>query len=138
MYAINRTLIYWKVMQEFLSNHGEDEQFEDPANWASELNISFDTLAFAVALPIGPLQVNSMSPEVQTRLKNVHAILYRVRPRFKSLEEAWQWFSSTPVAGFGDLSASGVITQYGDQGIAMVKSHVEHKKLGGFCLMMFL
>lgn len=121
-------------MEALLSSAEDNRQFEEPALWVQALHTNYETLAYEVDLPVTSLKRKDrfQSPKVQNRLRDIHAILNSVSPWFDSWDAAWLWYRSAPISGFGGLSPSEVVKQYGNAGVRMVQKHIQRKKSGGF------
>lgn len=121
-------------MDMLLSPAENNRQYEEPKFWLNFLHTNIETLANATNLPISSLSRKDRirSPKVQSRLRDVHAILISVSPWFQSMDAAWLWFRSAPLPGFNNMSPSEVLSIYGDEGVAMIQKHIRRKKFGGF------
>lgn len=58
-------------MQELFSQDKHKKQFEDPSRWLNTFHIDYETLAYALKLPVTSLHhhTKNRSEEVQNRLK---------------------------------------------------------------------
>jgi hypothetical protein len=120
-------------MQELLSQSASGTEYEDPKRWIVVFQTDFDTLSNVVGLSLTSLQTGDIStPKVQSRLRDVHAILSNVEPWVGSWGAAWQWYCNAKIPGFDYLSSSQVVSEHGVLGISIVRNHIKRKSFGGF------
>ncbi len=107
---------------------------EQPKNWSVSLNTTVEHIARFIDIPLQSLQRKERlsQPRVQSRLREVHALLQRVRPWFSNDQAAWAWFIGEPLAAFGGLTPSEVIKQFHGEGIVALNDYLTAKSMGGF------
>ena len=87
---------------------------------ASSLGLSRDAVSKTVRLA---------RPAVQTRLREMVEILNRVRPWAGTPQQAFAWYRSQPLPGFGDQTAEALVRE----GRAdAVRRHLDRIAVGGF------
>ena len=87
---------------------------------ASSLGLSRDAVSKTVRLA---------RPPVQTRLREMVEILNRVRPWAGTPQQAFAWYRSQPLAGFGGQTAEALVRE-GRAGA--VRRHLDRIAVGGF------
>lgn len=121
-------------MQEFKINVVPEESIEQPKAWATMFHTTVEHIARFIALPAQSLKRADRltQPRVQTRLKEVRALLRRVRPWFNSDASAWAWYIGEPLDAFGRLTPAEVVKRYGDNGIESINDWISEREMGGF------
>lgn len=107
---------------------------ENPALWADAFYTTTDHIARFVHLPFQSLKRHDRlsQPKIQTRLKEIHMLLRRVRPWFNSDQAAWAWFIGEPLIAFGRLTPSQVVKHFQDSGIDSLNDWITEREMGGF------
>jgi hypothetical protein len=103
----------------------------DPDRLCSMFLISSSELMVAIGLgrPDASLPAEWTSPAVQVRLSEVTQIIERVLPWCGSPQQAFAWFRSQPIPGFGGQTAEDLVCA---GRVAHVASHLERIAAGGF------
>jgi len=121
-------------MLELLSENSEGEGWEDPERWAKAFCTTPGHIMRMLDLPEQALNQaeHLRQPAIQTRLVEVHSLLNRVRPWFRSDLACWTWFISEPLPSFGRLPALEVVKQYPEKGIEALHDFITARDMGGF------
>ncbi|GGW87257.1 hypothetical protein [Alteromonas halophila] len=93
---------------------------------ANQLGISLQE--FCAQIGVSSSKENLDSETVSA----VITIMDEVNPWFESLLDAWVWFTSSRIKGFGDMSPSEVFRQRGKAGADSILEYVASKNMGGF------
>jgi len=121
-------------MLELLNENGDGAGWEDPERWAKTFCTTPDHIVRMLDLPESALTGGDKlrQPSVQTRLLEVHSLLNRVRPWFRSDMATWTWFISEPLASFGRLPPIEVLKQYPDKGVEALHDYITARDMGSF------
>ena len=95
------------------------------------LNIDDEVFCAYTGVSLNDLS-GSVDEAATVRLRAVIEVFERVEPWFDSSTEAWSWFTSKPLVGFGSKVPADVIREYGAQGVESLMQFVKSKDLGGF------
>lgn len=92
------------------------------------LGISEEDVYAAVGL--NPRDINGEVAD--ERLTALLTLCNNVRPWFDSPADAWRWFTSQPLSGFGGKTPAAIICDDGAVGGRALMLFIESKQLGGF------
>jgi len=112
-------------MNDFLLDVSDKNNFIIPILLIGKLHISIEDLAGSTGLNASSLETESLvlSDAIQKRLIEVTDILNNVIPWSKDINHAYKWYTTEPLASFGDHTAmelviqdkSGAVIQYLDR-----------------------
>lgn len=101
------------------------------ARVVGELGISVDD--FYDTIDIDTKACIPMSNSIsRLQIETVLTILDEVTPWFDTHREAWKWFTSEKLSGFGNMTAAQVIRTHRQKGADSVANFVKSKSFGGF------
>jgi hypothetical protein len=69
---------------------------------------------------------------VKKRIKAICAMFLKLEDWFISPQDSWHWYTEQKIPAFGNITATELVMQEQDAGIAIVMDYIEIKNLGGF------